>query len=175
MIIIREFISYNTSIFYREYLDTLRVNGVLTSSLLYGDPCYDTLMLLSAEATSVAIGKKLVPLYSEAKIYKTEDYILPQKHSEYCEYTISLCLGGVYDKLWPLWLMNPDCTAPPSIAALNPGDAVIFAGNKYLHWRDSFEGISHYQLEMHYADAEGAFADKKYDNRTYLGLNKQDD
>ncbi len=175
MIVIREFIPYNVSIFYREYLDTLRTNGALSSSLLYGDPCYDTLMLLSTEPTSAAINKKLVPLFSEARAYKNGDYVLPHKHLDHCEYTVSLCLGGVYEKLWPLWLMERDSPNPPFLAALNPGDAVIYEGNKYLHWRDDFEGISHYQLEMHYADAEGAFASKKYDERFYIGMKKQNE
>lgn len=173
-VVIREFIPYDLMIFYREYLDTLRTNGVF-SSPFYGDPCYDTLMLYCLQAVSFCVDTKLVPLYTEAKAYSNNADILPQKHPEYCEHTVSLFLGGVYEKTWPLWVSNLDSPEAPALLALNPGDAVIYRGNKLHHWRDNFEGISHYQLEMHYAEAEGKYLDKRYDGRDYIGLPKNDE
>jgi hypothetical protein len=164
--------------FLREYFDTLKTNDKLEegdpqvnlSSCLYGDPCYDTFMLMSTELISRSIGIELLPTYTYGRIYYTNAELLPHTDREECEHSVSLFLGGKFDKTWPMWMMNSGVHNEPQMAALNPGDAIVYKGNTVNHWRDSFEGESHYQLFMHYVEKNGKHADREYDTRPYLGL-----
>ena len=161
----------------RNYFDLLRVNdqipnkgdGQVANSLgIYGDPAFDMLMLMSLPMVEEIVGKKLMPTYTYARIYFNDANLLPHVDREECEHSVSLSLGGDYEALWPLWFKNDD--KEPEYAAMGPGDAVIYQGNKVHHWRDAFEGKVQFQVFMHYVEAEGEFKDKLYDTRPYIGL-----
>ena len=177
-LVLRNFIPNFFTVFLREYFDTLRKNEKLEggdpqvslSQCVYGDPCYDTFMLMSTELISGAIGVELSPTYTYGRIYYTGSELLPHIDREECEHSVTLFLGGEFDKTWPIWMMNKEIHKQPQMCALNPGDAVVYKGNKVHHWRDGFEGTSHYQLFMHYVEKDGKFKDKIYDTRPYIGL-----
>jgi len=52
---------------------------------------------------------------------------------------------------------------------LNQGDALIYSGQKLEHWRDTFKGLHHSQVFLHYSSEESNFLD----NRIGLGLPKR--
>lgn len=161
----------------RNYFDLLHRNdqvpnkgdGQVANSVgIYGDPAFDTLMLMCMQKVEEVVGKKLLPTYTYARIYFNNANLLPHVDREECEHSISLSLGGDYDALWPLWFKNGD--KDPEYAAMSIGDAVIYQGNKVHHWRDEFQGQRQFQIFMHYVEAEGEYKDKLYDTRPYLGL-----
>ena len=56
---------------------------------------------------------------------------------------------------------------------LEPGDALIYKGREFPHWRDTYEGEEGsylIQIFMHYVDAEGQFSHLKYDGRKGIGV-----
>lgn len=161
----------------RNYFDLLRRNdqipnkgdGQVANSLgIYGDPAFDTLMLMCLPSVEAVVGKKLLPTYTYARIYFNGADLLPHLDRDECEHSVSLSLGGTAEALWPLWFKKEE--AEPEYAAMYEGDAVIYSGNKVHHWRDRFEGETQFQVFMHYVDADGDHKDQLFDTRPYIGL-----
>jgi len=161
----------------RNYFDLLNRNDqipnkgdaqVAKSVCIYGDPAFDTLMLMCLPIVEEVVGKKLLPTYTYARIYFNGADLLPHTDRDACEHSVSLSLGGISSALWPLWFKNGD--AEPEYAAMYEGDAVIYQGNKVNHWRDAFEGENQFQLFIHYVEAEGEHKDQLFDTRPYIGL-----
>lgn len=175
--VVQHFIPPYFTEYLKNYFDLLRVNNqipykgdeqVANSLAIYGDPAFDMLMLMSLPMVEDIVGKKLLPTYTYARIYFNGADLLPHVDRDECEHSVSLSLGGDYNALWPLWFKNGD--KEPEYAAMGPGDAVIYQGNKVLHWRDPFEGEIQFQVFMHYVEAEGEYKDKLFDTRPYIGL-----
>jgi hypothetical protein len=177
-LVLRNFIPSLFTVFLREHFDTLKNTNkleggdpqVTLSQCVYGDPCYDTFMLLSTPLISGATGKELLPTYTYGRIYYKGSELLPHLDREECEHSVTLFLGGEFEKTWPIWMLNKSVHEQPQMCALNPGDAVVYKGSKVHHWRDGFEGTSHYQLFMHYVEKHGQYADKIFDTRPYIGM-----
>ena len=51
---------------------------------------------------------------------------------------------------------------------LNPGDILIYRGDKLYHWRDKFEGNYCGQVFLHYNNIKNT--KNKFDGRIHLGL-----
>ena len=52
---------------------------------------------------------------------------------------------------------------------LRPGDALLYRGMEFTHWRDPYQGSRMFQAFMHYVDADGPHAGEKFDGRASLG------
>ena len=161
----------------RNYFDLLNRNGqvpnkgdaqVAKSVGIYGDPAFDTLMLMCQSMVEEIVGKKLLPTYTYARIYFNGADLLPHLDRDECEHSVSLSLGGSADALWPLWFKKEE--AEPEYAAMYEGDAVVYQGNKVHHWRDAFEGETQFQIFMHYVEADGEYKNQLFDTRPYIGL-----
>ena len=140
------------------------------SHCVYGDPAFDMVMAMSTQDIGKIVGKNLVPQYTYARIYKNGSVL--ERHSDRpeCQYSITLCLGGEYDKQWPIWIQDYD--GNDHCVELDEGDMLVYSGCELEHWRDKFEGNMQYQLFMHYVDSEGKYNDRIYDGRPNLGLKK---
>jgi hypothetical protein len=71
---------------------------------------------------------------------------------------------------WPMWVEGPSGDAIP--IQLNPGDAIIYRGCEVDHWRDSFKGLNHAQVFLHYSNTNGPF-NISLDGRPMLGIPKE--
>lgn len=177
-IIIPNFIPNNMSLFFREYLNTLKINNQLESGdpqvnkshTIYGDPALDTFLLLSTPMISKITGIDLLPTYSYARIYYKDSELLPHLDRPECEHSFSISFGGESNSIWPIWLKHKDAETYPVMVALYEGDCVIYKGTELYHWRDKFEGTTQYQLFCHYVDANGPYKDQLYDKRPFIGL-----
>jgi len=113
-----------------------------------------------------AVGMKLHPTYSYARIYYEGSEL--QKHFDRpsSEITLSICLEKEGD--WPLYVKNDQ----GEVHAINleVGDIGIYSGRKHEHWREPLKGKRHIQAFLQYVDAEGESAWLKYDTRACLGL-----
>ena len=162
----------------KQVLNTHKINNKLeqgdpqvqNSLCIYGDPAFDTFALMSAPLLSKIVGKDLSPTYTYARIYLNDSYLLPHLDRKECEHSVTLFLGGNYDKLWPIWMQKSEVHKTPQLCALEEGDAVVYQGSKVHHWRDHFEGTDYYQLFMHYVESDGKYKHLLYDTRPYIGL-----
>jgi len=176
--VVKEYIPPFFSTYLRYYF-TLRVQNdpslggdpqVPLSNSVYGDPAFEMVMAMSTEDIGKIVGKNLVPQYTYARIYKNGSDLKIHTDRPECQYSTTLCLGGEYDKQWPIWIKDYDGNM--NEVSLDQGDMLVYSGCELEHWRDKFEGDAQYQLFMHYVDAEGEFGDRLYDGRPNLGLKK---
>jgi hypothetical protein len=116
------------------------------------------------------VGKNLIPQYTYARIYKNGSDLKIHSDRPECQYSVTLCLGGDYEKPWPIWIR--DYAGKSHEVPLDEGDMVVYHGTELEHWRDKFEGNMQYQLFMHYVDSEGEYKDRLFDGRPNLGLKK---
>ncbi len=67
------------------------------SHCVYGDPAFDMVMAMSTQDIGKIVGKNLVPQYTYARIYKNGSVL--ERHSDRpeCQYSVTLCLGGVLE------------------------------------------------------------------------------
>jgi alkylated DNA repair dioxygenase AlkB len=109
-----------------------------------------------------------MPQYTYARIYKNGSDLKIHTDRPECQYSVTLCLGGEYEKPWPIWIK--DYSGKSHEVPLDEGDCVVYHGTELEHWRDKFEGEMQYQLFMHYVDSEGKYKDRVFDGRPNLGL-----
>lgn len=177
---IKNFIPEYFADYLRNYFDLLRQNDqvpnkgdaqVENSLGIYGDPAFDTLLDMSTPFIENIVGKKLLPTYTYARIYFNDAELKPHRDREECEHSVSIFLGGEFEKLWPLWMGCQN--QPPEAVVMYPGDAVVYRGSEIGHWREKFEGKTHFQIFLHYVEAEGEYKDRKFDTRPNLGLSSE--
>jgi hypothetical protein len=117
-------------------------------------------------------GKRLIPTYSYARLYATDEELKNHTDRPSCEIsaTITLGCGG---KPWPIFMGNSDKTVSSEIQ-MDVGDAVLYKGEQIHHWREKFEGDWQVQVFLHYVDADGANKEWAYDKRQGLNIDKQE-
>ena len=140
------------------------------SHCVYGDPAFEMVMAMSTEDIGRIVGKNLIPQYTYARIYKNGSDLKIHSDRPECQYSVTLSLGGDYEKPWPIWINDYDGNM--NEVPLDEGDMVVYHGTELEHWRDKFEGNAQFQLFMHYVDSEGEFKDRVYDGRSNIGLKK---
>ena len=128
----------------------------------WGDSTLDALLLgLQPEIERVS-GCALLPTYAYARLY-LHGQSLPRHHDrDACEIAVSLHLGAC-------GAAPPICFAQPSGQAVavhqQPGDAVVYLGDRVDHWRALFHGEHFGQLFLNYVRANGDRRDRLYDGR----------
>lgn len=108
---------------------------------------------------------RLFPTYSYFRVYRRGDVLVKHKDRPSCELTLALSLGYEAESPWPLFLETP--TGVLSIA-LEPGDALLYRGTEWTHWREPMNGDLTAQAFLHYVDQNGPNAEWKYDKRSEL-------
>jgi hypothetical protein len=104
---------------------------------------------------SDVIGSVIKPSYSYLAFYQGGAELEPHTDREACEYTLSLCIDATPDPMtygaWPLHLMTPD---GPRSYALGIGEALLFRGRQFAHWRDRLpDGYTASSVLFHFVDA----------------------
>jgi len=138
------------------------------SHCIYGDPAFEMLMFMSRPDIEEVVGKKLIPTYTYARIYKHGSDLKIHSDRPECEYSVTLSLGG--DSIWPISIK--DYNGNNNSVDLKEGDMMVYHGTELEHWRDRFEGNLQYQVFMHYVDADGEYKDRGLDGRPNIGLKK---
>jgi hypothetical protein len=49
---------------------------------------------------------------------------------------------------------------------------LVYNGTELNHWREEYQGSEQMQCFLHFVDANGPYADYKYDNRPMVGLSR---
>jgi hypothetical protein len=135
----------------------------------YSDVVMETLLQKLKPLMEKETGLKLNETYSYARIYKKDDILNRHKDRYSCEISTTMNLGG---DLWPIFIEpSGEEGKEGEKVILEPGDMLLYRGEKLEHWREKFEGENCAQVFLHYNDASGENAEKnKSDGRPHLGL-----
>lgn len=143
----------------------------------YGDMLFDTLADGLKNNIESILDLKLLTTYSYHRLYTTNSELEIHKDRESCEISATLCLGfnveNVNEKeyVWPFFVQDKD--ANKVSVNLNPGDLILYRGDKLFHWREPFLGKNHAQVFLHYNVDTEENKIRKYDERPFLGLPKK--
>lgn len=135
----------------------------------YGDIAMETLLLKTQSVMEKQTGLNLIPTYSYARVYENGDILHRHKDRYSCEVSTTMNLGG---DLWPIFLEPSGEKDKEGIKIiLEPGDMLVYKGDKCEHWREFFEGQNCVQVFLHYNNADMIGAETNmYDTRPHLGL-----
>jgi hypothetical protein len=136
---------------------------------VYGDIAMETLLLKTQSVMEKQTGLNLIPTYSYARAYENGDILDRHKDRYSCEISTTMNLGG---DLWPIFLEPSGEKDKEGIKiTLEPGDMLVYKGDKCEHWRESFKGQNCVQVFLHYNNADMTGAETNmYDTRPHLGL-----
>jgi len=133
---------------------------------LYGDLAFETLLTKIKPRLEKHIQQKLIETYAYARIYTKGDDLKTHKDRKNCDHSITLNVGGAR---WPFYIEDENHDTIEVI--LKPGDAIIYRGEKYRHWRDKLEGEECAQVFLHYiTEGENHPHSSPFDFRPSLGL-----
>jgi hypothetical protein len=138
----------------------------------YGDPMMESLLVHLHKHMEEQTGLTLYPTYSYYRVYRPGAELKIHKDRPSCEISTTLMLGADYKDNndlyeWPIYMDGKKVN-------MSPGDMVIYRGCELDHWREMFtapEGSYHSQVFLHYVDANGPYADYKWDKRSGVGVN----
>lgn len=137
---------------------------------IYGDPTIDTLLEISKPKLTKLINKSLLPTYSYARIYQTNETLMLHKDRPSCEISLTITLGHDKDsEIWPFFFSKVDGYTDIHRQVIDVGGAIVYRGMDFWHWRQAYSGKWQTQMLLHYVDAEGVNADLVYDGREKLG------
>jgi PKHD-type hydroxylase len=139
------------------------------SDAIYGDPVFDDLLQKFAEPVGNQVGRKLLPTYTYARIYRPGEVLKKHKDRPACEISCTLTLGYNGKSVWPIFF--DENKAIPVM--LEPGEMAVYKGCDIAHWRTEFKGDWHVQVFFHYVDANGPYKDEYKDRRPDFGIDKK--
>ena len=134
----------------------------------YADPAMESILLYLHNIIETNTGLSLYPTYSYYRIYKNGDELAPHVDRESCEISATVCFNFDYEDLeykWPIFVEG-------RLVEQNAGDLLIYRGCTVSHWREKLqqsENSWHLQGFFHYVDANGPYAEYKYDHRPMIG------
>ena len=137
------------------------------SDAVYGDFVFDGVLDSLRDSLSEITGRRLLPTYSYARMYRKGEVLEKHRDRPACEISATLCLGG--DSIWPIYFSNTEDGEGTELR-LNPGEMCLYKGTELYHWRNEFEGEWLAQVFLHYVDADGPHAEEKFDKRPHLGV-----
>lgn len=135
------------------------------SEAIHGTETFDQLLVDLLPNFETACGKKLLPTYSYARLYKPGEELKKHTDRPACEISATVTLGFEGNP-WAIYMDG-------NKVDMQVGDAVLYKGMDLEHWREKYtEGQWQAQVFLHYVDAEGPHADQKYDGRASLKISK---
>jgi len=135
------------------------------SEAVHGTVTFDKLLEDLLPYFEKVCGKKLYPTYSYARLYKPGEELKKHTDRPACEISATITLGFEGNP-WAIYMAD-------NKVDMQVGDAVLYRGMEVEHWREKYtEGQWQAQVFLHYVDANGPYADQKYDGRVSLGLSK---
>ena len=135
----------------------------------YGDAATEGLLEHVQPRIEAITGCALLPTYSYLRLYKMGDDLRSHRDRPACQFSISLNIGQVPDAPWPIFVESEGGWHE---ARLSPGDALLYRGLDLFHRREPYAGRQCAQVFLHFVDANGPYADEKFDRRATLMLPK---
>ena len=143
------------------------------SQAIYGAEEFDKLLEVLTPYFEEKSGLKLYPTYSYARLYNQQNEILKtHRDRPACEISATITLGFEGD-VWSIYMGDHEDETNSSKIDMAIGDAVMYRGCDKWHWRKPYvEGKWQAQVFLHYVDANGPYAEWKYDKKESLGISK---
>jgi len=178
---IKNFVEKETAHFLYEYLeftskiyikngspwdDDKMVPGCLDSRC--EDLTFEAFLKFMQKKVEGLTGLKLFPTYSFARIYTFGNVMAKHKDRAACEYSLTIKLTDNRKGNWPIVIEDQEIF-------LEDGDAVLYKGCEVAHWRNKCE-IEDYRLGqvfLHYVDANGPYANERYDGLVHGHYDKE--
>ena len=154
-----------------KYLDPIH-SQVPNAHTSYGAPFMETLLVNLHSKIEEITDLKLHPTYCYYRVYREGDKLDYHTDRPECEISTTICFNHSYESnySWPIYMEE-------NAIYLNPGDMAVYRGCEIPHWRKSLEPPKHddwhVQGFFHYVNADGQFANQKWDSRPSLGLRKK--
>ena len=125
------------------------------------DTIMESLLLTKQKKVEEILGEKLWPTYSFWRPYFLGNDLSKHKDRSSCEISLSVCIEK--DKInYPLYINDKPFH-------LEPGEAVLYEGTKYTHYRKKSEGDYCANVFIHYVRKDGTYKHFKYDKRINIG------
>ncbi len=144
----------------------------------YCDNLAETLLAELEPIIKQVTQKNVAPSYSYSRVYITGEELRPHTDRPSCQYSVTLNIGGAP---WPICFGVHDEKSTDNIynyelgqekkvkkinsVVLNPCDAIVYSGEKLVHWRDPLKDDHCVQVFLHYVDQD----DEKYKPYIYDG------
>lgn len=138
------------------------------SDAIYGDSLLDAVLQELANPLGEQAGRKLLPTYTYARIYRPGEVLKKHRDREACEISATVTLGFDAPDVWPIYFDDEKTIE----VKLGTGDAALYKGCEVTHWRNEFKGTWHVQMFLHYVDAGGRHTDQYMDKRQAFGVAK---
>ena len=137
----------------------------------YGNSVMELLLLNLRGTVEKYTGMNLWPTLSFYYTYRKGNLLKKHKDRDSCEVVACLCLGmdEKYSKEHKSWSIYLEKDAIETAVLLEPGDIVIFKGNKMNHWRQKFQGEWFVSAIFAYVAKDGDHTYLKYDQRKKIG------
>ena len=118
----------------------------------HGDMAFLALMKQMRPTMEIITGLDLCSTYSYVRLYREGNILKKHKDRSSCEISVTVKLSSNKDDYhWPIYMEG-------NKFILKDGDAVIYRGCDYEHWREPCEGGENYrsgQVFLHYIDKNG--------------------
>lgn len=139
----------------------------------YADTLMESLLLYVHPIMEENTGLKLFPTYSYYRVYRPGANLVKHVDRPSCEISATLTLefdykGADYD--YPIFMGDG------AKCSMKSGDMIVYRGCEVEHWREIFaapDGSYHSQVFFHFVDANGPYAEYKFDRRPYIGFDKE--
>jgi hypothetical protein len=134
----------------------------------YADPAMEAMLLHLHPLMEENTGLELYPTYSFYRVYRNGDELASHKDRPSCEISTTVCFNYSYDDSEYTWPIIMDGNK----VDMKPGDIVVYRGADLEHSREEFIPPGddwHVQAFLHYVDANGPYADYRYDKRNSVG------
>jgi hypothetical protein len=134
----------------------------------YSAFCFESLLLLVQPTLEKIVGKRLYPTYTYGRIYYNGATMVRHTDRPACQYSATMTISIDDTGPWEIWIRNLDGVAKPLI--IPTGSMAVYYGHTLEHWREEpYKGKKQIQAFLHFVDADGIYADQKYDGREMLG------
>jgi hypothetical protein len=138
----------------------------------YSDTLMESVLLQMHPYIEEVTGLTLYPTYSYYRVYRPGAVLVKHKDRPSCEISATVTLNFNFcgeNYSYPIFVDGTECV-------MQPGDLVVYRGCEVDHWREEFKaptGSYQVQVFLHYVDANGPYADFKFDRRPFIGYNKE--
>jgi predicted 2-oxoglutarate/Fe(II)-dependent dioxygenase YbiX len=166
---------------------TIKDDQCPLSDAVHGAPEFDSLLEQLLPHFETTTGKKLHPTYAYARMYRSGEVLKPHTDRSACEISATITLDFAGD-VWPIFMADRSTDPQATKLVMNDGveqpvkniqkvlmgvgDAVLYSGMEKIHWREAYTGEWQAQVFLHYVDADGPYADQKFDKRKSLSHQK---
>ena len=133
----------------------------------YAPAAVDALLDLSTGVLSVVTGVSLCPTYSFVRYYLRGQELTAHRDRPECEHSATVHLAASAPTKWPISLRTPHGDRVEVV--LRPGDALLYRGDRLVHWRDSLDAEWYLQAFLHFVSCDGRHRERIYDGRPGLG------